>query len=237
MQITYCINYPEMSELAASLVQESIRQKPGLLLCAATGSSPEGLYSELAKQASREKELFSALRILKLDEWGGLPENHPATCEYYLKTRLLDPLGIGRGRYISFHSDPEDPEKECGRIHDRLQKEGPIDVCILGLGRNGHLGLNEPAAHLEPRCHVAVLSEESLGHPMITSLAKKPAYGLTLGMQDILASRRIIMLVSGHDKKQMVEKFLEGTVSGELPASFLWEHGRVDCLIDRRILD
>lgn len=237
MNITYCNDYREMSSVAASLVLDAIRDDPGLLLCAATGSSPEGLYHELRDHAAREANLFAQLRILKLDEWGGIPENHPVGCEYYLRTRLVNPLAIPAERYFSFRSDPPDPDMECGRMRTLLENEGPVDLCILGLGRNGHLGLNEPAGQLEPYCHVAGLSAESLLHPMISSLEKKPEYGLTLGMQEIMNSRQIIMLVSGREKKQVARRFLEGKISGQLPASFLREHPRTECLIDRTVLD
>ena len=237
MQITYCSSYGEMSHVAAALVRDALKEKPNLLLCTATGSSPEGLYKELAATAGTQKELFSQMRILKLDEWGGIPENHPVTCEYFLRKKLLDPLEIPAERYISFASDPEDPDAECSRIRSKLKTEGPIDICILGLGANGHLALNEPAAKLEPFCHVAALTKESLQHPMIASLEQKPRYGLTLGMKEILDSRKIIMLVSGEGKKKIAEKFLEGKVSTELPASFLWQHPQVECLVEQAILD
>jgi len=237
MRISKCKDYQEMSRKAASLVLEDIKKKPELLLCTATGSSPEGLYRELATNAEKEKELFKQLRILKLDEWGGITKNHPVSCEYFLREKLLTPLGIPRERYISFASDPENPAGECSRISSLVETQGPIDICILGLGANGHLALNEPAAQLEPQAHVASLTEESLHHPMIASLEQKPSYGLTLGMEEILSSRLIIMLVSGKGKKQIAEKFLEGTISTKLPASFLWEHPNVECLVDRRVLE
>jgi len=237
MNISYCSDFGEMSRLAAVRILEALTKKPGLLLCAATGSSPEGLYSELAGVALGNKEAFNQMRILKLDEWGGIPENHPVSCEYYLREKLLNPLGIPAERYISFRSSPPDPEHECKRIRFRLEEDGPIDLCILGLGRNGHLGLNEPAPELNPLCHVASLTEESLRHPMIASMDSKPAYGLTLGMEEILASKQIIMLVSGKEKKNIAEQFLKGKVSGLLPASYLWQHRQVECLVDRSLLD
>jgi galactosamine-6-phosphate isomerase len=237
MQITYCSSYGEMSHVAAALVREALKEKPKLLLCVATGASPEGLYKELATTAGTQIELFSQMQILKLDEWGGIPENHPVTCEYFLRKKLLVPLDIPAERYISFASDPEDPEAECNRIRSKLKTEGPIDICILGLGANGHLALNEPAAKLEPFCHVAALTKESLQHPMIASLEQKPKYGLTLGMKEILDSRKIIMLVSGEGKKKIAEKFLEGKVSTYLPASFLWQHPHVECLVEQAVLD
>ena len=237
MRITHCRSYQEMSDLAASLVMEELVSKPDLLLCAATGGSPEGLYRELARTAGREKSLFNQLRVMKLDEWGGVPAYYPVTCEFFLKKKLLEPLGIPGDHYISFASDPEDPEEECRQIRSRLKKEGPIDLCILGLGRNGHLGLNEPGPGLEPYCHVASLSESSIQHSMIASLDRKPRYGLTLGMQEILSSRKIIMLVSGKEKKQVAKQFLEKKITTSLPASFLWLHPRVECLVDQTILN
>lgn len=237
MIISYCSDYIEMSRLATALVLEALSDKPDLLLCAATGSSPEGLYAHLAALARENKAAFRQMRILKLDEWGGLPEMHPDTCERYLREKLLDPLGIPMEHYISFRSDPPEPETECRSIAARLADEGPIDLCILGLGRNGHLGLNEPAEELQAHCHVAALSPESLSHPMLASLDSKPAYGLTLGIEDILDSRQILMLVSGTDKKQITEAFLQARISNQLPASLLWKHGGTDCLVDRTVLD
>jgi galactosamine-6-phosphate isomerase len=237
MNLVYCSGYREMSRLAAVLVLQTLSAKPDLLLCAATGSSPEGLYTELAGIARGNMEVFRQMRVLKLDEWGGIPENHPVSCEYYLREKLLDPLGIPEERYFAFRSDPMDPEEECRRIGSLLASEGPIDICILGLGQNGHLGLNEPAPELEPDCHVAGLTKESLQHPMIASLDNKPTYGLTLGMQGILSSRQIIILVSGKQKKVIAGKFLEGKLTSKLPASYLWHHQQTECLLDRTILD
>jgi galactosamine-6-phosphate isomerase len=117
-----------------------------------------------------------------------------------------------------------------------VEKEGPIDICILGLGRNGHLALNEPAEWLQPFCHVAALTEESLQHPMIADMESKPTYGLTLGMQEILHSRKIIMLVTGAGKRQVATAFLNGKISTSLPASFLWLHPHVECLVDQEIM-
>lgn len=232
MQITHCRSYQEMSDMAASLVMEELVKKPDLLLCAATGSSPEGLYRELARTAGKDASLFHQMRVMKLDEWGGVPAYYPVTCEFFLKKKLLEPLDISKDRYFSFASDPDDPEAECLRMRSILEREGPIDVCILGLGRNGHLGLNEPSPELEPYCHVAELSADSIQHNMIASLDRKPKYGLTLGMKDIFSSRKIILLLSGKGKKEVSEKFLTGKVSTDLPASLLHLHPGVECLSD-----
>jgi galactosamine-6-phosphate isomerase len=235
MRITNCEDYSEMSTLAADLVTEDVLKKPGLLFCAATGSSTEGLYEALGDSLRLSPGMFDRMRIIKLDEWGGVPENHPVTCEHFIRKRLLEPLSISEKRYYTFHSDPENPELECENIRSTLQKEGPIDLCILGLGQNGHLGLNEPATQLEPYCHVAKLSELSLEHKMIASMEIKPRYGITLGMQEILSSRKIVLLISGAGKKGMVNRLMEGKISTTLPASFLWTHGNVECFLDRGV--
>ncbi|TFH26535.1 MAG: galactosamine-6-phosphate isomerase [Bacteroidia bacterium] len=235
MQIIPCENYQEMSTLAADLVQEELVKKPKLLFCAATGSSPAGLYEEMGARYKIMPGLFDRMRILKLDEWGGVPEEHPVTCEYFIRKRLLEPLAIPEKRYLTFRSDPKDPEEECLAIRNTLAKEGPIDLCVLGLGQNGHLGLNEPASHLEPFCHVAQLSELSLEHKMIASLEIKPRYGITLGMQEILSSRKIVLLVTGAGKKGMVNRLMEGKISTTFPASLLWTHGQVECFLDRSV--
>lgn len=236
MRFTPCKNYQEMSALAAKLVEEELKKKPDLLFCAPTGSSPEGLYEKMVEGYRLEPGLFDHLRIIKLDEWGGVPENHPVSCEYFIRKRLLEPIAIPEEHYLSFRSNPEDPEEECKSIRSTLEKEGPIDLCILGLGQNGHLGLNEPDSSLEPFCHVAKLSERSLEHKMIASLDIKPRYGITLGMQEILSSRKIVLLVSGAGKKGMVNRLMEGKISTTLPASFLWTHGNVECFLDRSVL-
>ncbi len=233
MNITYCKDYQDMSAQAASLVISEVEQNPGLLLCTPTGNSPSGLYDELVARSILDSTLFTRLRIIKLDEWGGIPMDHPSSCEHYLKTRLLDPLGIPPGNYLSFLSDPADPRAECGRIESELHRRGPIDLCILGLGKNGHLGLNEPGDFLEPGSHVAALSEETLQHSMISSTGTRPRYGLTLGMQQILGARKILLLVSGREKEKVTGQLLRKQISSSLPASLLWLHSQVECFFDR----
>jgi galactosamine-6-phosphate isomerase len=236
MNITYCDDYERLSVQAASLVISETAKRKNLLMCATSGSSPTGLYDELARKAEADKPFFDELRIIKLDEWGGIPENDLGSSEQYLRTRVLNPLGISPERYISFSSNPAAPADECERIRSELAQRGPIDVCLLGLGINGHLGFNEPGPSLKPHCHVAQLSEESRRHAMVRSMERKPEFGLTLGMQEILASRKIVLLVAGEGKEQAITGLLSGEVTTTLPASFLWLHDNVDCLIDRTVL-
>ena len=237
MQIQTCKDYQEMSILAADQVQEELKLTPGLLFCAATGSSPEGLYEAWVVRHKTQPGLFDKMRIIKLDEWCGVPDNHSVTCEHFIRKRLLEPLAIPEDRYFGFPSDPMEPDDECQTIRTTVAKEGPIDLCILGLGQNGHLGFNEPGDFLEPFCHVAGLTEKSLEHEMIASLDIKPRFGISLGLQEILYSKKIILLVSGGGKKGILARLMKGQISTQLPASLLWTHGNVSCLIDQSVQD
>lgn len=221
-----------MSRQAAARVVAAAASKSDLLLCAPAGSSPTGLYRELAGEAERTPDLFRRLRVVKLDEWLGMPASDAATCEHFLRTRLLDPLAIAAERYIAFDPETADPLRDCARVQGELEREGPIDLCILGLGKNGHVGLNEPGPSLQPRCHVAKLSGQTLEHAMMRSTESKPARGLTLGIGDILNARKIVLLVTGEGKRPVIARFLDGTVTTDLPATFLWIHHDLEVFVD-----
>jgi len=221
-----------MSRIAAARVIAAAAAKNDSLLCVPAGNSPAGLYRELIREAETKPDLFRSLRVVKLDEWLGLPARDGATCEHFLKSRLLDPLAIAAERYITFDSETTDPLRECAKVHAELERQGPIDLCILGLGKNGHVGLNEPGPSLQPHCHVAKLSEETLRHAMMSSTEAKPAYGMTLGIGDILRARKILLLVTGEGKERVIVRFLDGAVTTDLPASFLWLHHDLEVLLD-----
>jgi len=236
MKVDILESYASMSEKASGIILNEIAANKDLLLCAATGNTPVGVYEFLVKAYQQQSELFANLNVLKLDEWGGLEMNDPATCEFFLQTRLIQPLQIDASRYISFNSNPANPTLECKRIQDELAARGPVEICILGLGLNGHVALNEPADALEPGPHVAKLSAKSIQHSMLSGTRKKPGFGLTLGVADILQSKMVLMLISGKEKKEITRLFLTGKVSTRLPASFLWIHPNVICLISRDAL-
>lgn len=225
-------SYESLSLKAKEIVTSEILQHKSLTICAATGGSPTRLYELICEEAQLHPNLFDELTVLKLDEWGGLPMNDPGTCEAYLQQHLVGPLCIPAERYISFKSDPIKPEEESSRVQHILESRKPIDICILGIGMNGHLALNEPDEQLYPWCHVAKLSEKTLHHPMIANSTQRPAYGLTLGMANILQSKLILLLINGEKKHEITKAFLHEKVSTLLPASFLWLHPNVICLLD-----
>ncbi len=225
--------YEAMSRAAADLVCGELRRQPDLLLCVSAGATPARTYEILAARYCRQPKLFERMRVVQIDEWGGLAPRDPATCEMDLSHKVLDPLRVSRNRFKGLRTDATDLEAECDRMQGWLAANGPIDVCILGLGTNGHVGMNEPAEALAPRTHVATLAESSRGHGMLKDMAKKPRYGLTLGLADILGSRRVLLLVNGKRKRPAVRRLMRPEISTLFPASFLWLHPDATVLCDR----
>jgi galactosamine-6-phosphate isomerase len=225
-------SHQAQSQAAAQAVTDLLRRRPDALLVLATGATPELTYRILADRGRAEPALFARARLLKLDEWGGLAMDDPATCEDYLRRVLVEPLGIGPDRFFGFNSQPADASAECARMAAWLHAHGPADMAVLGLGVNGHLGFNEPADFLQPGPHRAELSAESKGHGMIQVARGTPEYGLTLGMRDLLACRQILLLVSGSHKRLQVQRLMQPEITPRFPGSFLWLHPAVELLCD-----
>ena len=227
--------YEAVSQHAADWLTARLRERPTALLCLAAGSTPLRTYALLAECGAAEPKLFDQCRLLKLDEWGGLAPDDPATCDAQLRTSLVNPLGLS-DRYVAFDSQPQNPDAECKRIAEWLERNGPIDTCVLGLGLNGHLGFNEPAKYLQAHAHVAVLSQESLAHATLGGVATPPSFGLTLGMADILQSRHLLLMVTGPSKRAALERLLSGRITTSFPASLLHLHADVNLVCDTAAL-
>lgn len=225
-------DYETLSRQAAGFILGAIRRKPESLLCLPTGSSPARVYELLAAEHRQDPSAFAAVRIIKLDEWGGLAMDDPASCETALQKQILQPLGIAPERYFAWHSQPKDPAAECSRVAAWLALHGPIDLCLLGIGINGHLGLNEPDEALLPGPHVAQLTPESLQHGMLREARTPPRFGLTLGLADLLQSRRVVLLASGLAKAVPMQRFFWREIFTDCPASLLWLHPRVSVFCD-----
>jgi galactosamine-6-phosphate isomerase len=221
-----------MSRAAAARFAAEVRRRQSALACLATGASPERTYQMLVEHAQAEPDLYAKVRWMKLDEWGGIAMNDPASCESFLRRILLTPLGVPPARYFGWASQPIDPDAECRRVAGWLAEHGPIDIAILGLGENGHLGFNEPAARLQPGPHVAALSPTSLAHAMLGRSQVRPTYGLTLGMDDLLTGRRILLLVSGERKARQLRRLACDGITPKFPASLLRRCAQVSIFCD-----
>ncbi|MCX7866085.1 MAG: 6-phosphogluconolactonase [Limisphaera sp.] len=223
-----------MSRQALRRILDVITQKPDALICLATGASPARTYALLVEEGRRQPELLQKVRWLKLDEWAGLSPDHPGSSERYLWERLLGPLQVRPEQYFGWNGQATDPAAECQRMAAWLARHGPMDLCILGLGKNGHLAMNEPAAALQPGPHLARLTPETQQHPMLAETGARVMNGFTLGMADLLASRRILLLVCGEGKASVLARlWREPVITTAFPASFLWLHPRVTICCDR----
>lgn len=193
----------------------SLKKNPKVLICVATGESPIGLYQLFPAQS----ELFKHIKILKLDEWGGIKSDDPSTCETYIKENIIQPLGLTDEHLLGFQSNASEPEKECERVKMLLQQLGGIDICILGMGADGHIGLNFPTDRLIPEIHT--VPAYYLTHSMLEKAKEKPTHGYTLGMKEILQSRKIILIVKGKSKSEALKTLLKGEITTHFPASLL----------------
>lgn len=225
--------YEDMSLAAAAFMHRCIMNKPDLLVCPASGNSPRRAYHELAARMN-ETRLRHAMRVAGLDEWVGISHDDPSGSGYQLRSQLIGPLGIRD--YFLFDGKYADEEAELRRAGDYLEKNGPIDLCVLGIGTNGHLGLNEPGECLNASIHKARLAESTRAHPMMAGASFRPEYGITLGMKDILSAGKILLLVSGASKKAVLADFMTRKIRTQLPASFLWLHPDVTYMFDKEAM-
>ncbi|GAB3220829.1 6-phosphogluconolactonase [Algoriphagus aestuariicola] len=236
MKFHYYPDFETMSRQGFELVKDEIEAKPDLLFCVASGGSPSGLYAEMVKHRKSNPDFCSSLRVVKLDEWGGLEPGSTFTSEHDVQTKFVQPLEIASERYTTIDPFTKDPIGDCSRMKEFLEMSGPVDICILGIGVNSHIALNEPCATLTPSFHVCDLAESTLNNGMIKSLKQPPTFGMTMGVGEILSSRKILLFISGSGKKEAFDQLLKAEVSTQFPASLLWLHPNVDVLIDQRMV-
>jgi len=230
-------DYRRLGEQAAEFIVAQLKQEPDLLLCVSAGGTPTQTYQCLAARRARQPQLFDRLRVIQIDEWAGLPRHSEGTCEADLRQKVLSPLGIAAGRFAGWRSNVANPEAECRRISQWLAANGPIDICILGLGLNGHIAMNEPGSCFMPFAHVAKLARGSRHHPMLKGLRRKPTCGLTLGLGEILQSRKVLLLVSGKKKRAVLRRLMNPEITTHFPASFLWLHPDATVLCDQEAIE
>ncbi len=220
-------NRPALDHAATEMVLGMLRAKPGLVMCVATGASPTGLYKGLAAHAYEQPELFQQLRVCKLDEWLGLTEDDPGTCEGYIRRNILHPLNVAPERYIAFNAGVPNPAAECERVSRQVLEYG-IDLAVLGIGANGHIGLNEPADSLTPFAHVSDLVPSTQQHAMLTG--GRPTDGMTLGMAEIMSARHVLLLAPGSAKQSIVQRLMKRQITTQFPATLFWLHPNATCL-------
>lgn len=215
-------------DVAVDYLNTNIGKGRRSLFTLATGQSPLEVYQRWTQQVIEQGIATDLLEIHQLDEWVGLPRDHEATCERFLRKQVIEPLHIDEQRFHSIHSDAVDPQAEATRVSQVLAGRGYADVTVLGIGRNGHLGLNEPGDRWYTTTHVATLSDTSRGHSMLAGSIV--AQGITTGMAEIMASRALLVLVSGEGKD--VKRLANATISTDFPASCIHLHPNATIVLD-----
>ena len=234
MKLSIGNTYEDMSEKAVNDLLEILQSTVNPLLCTASGDSPKGLYKELISQVNEKSIDISGWRFLSLDEWDGMNGNDEGSCRFHLNNDLFYPLNIKESQITFFDGKANDPLAECERIENYIKEHAGIDVAIVGLGMNGHVGMNEPGTPLDSRTHVAQIDEmtQSVGQKYFKN-EQKITHGLTLGLASIMEAGNILLVVSGRKKAQIVKKILEGEISEELPASILRRHNNFHVYLDK----
>lgn len=234
MEIVILPDYDAVAREAARRVVALALQKPHAVLALPTGKTPLRFYNLLINYTKLGLVTFENITIFNLDEFLDLPKNHPSSYFNYMQKHLLTCVKVGR-HYIP-NSEAADPEEECKRYEDLIAQAGSIDLAVLGLGLNGHIGFNEPGTPFESRTHVATLTHqtrEGLASEF-GGLEYTPTRAITMGIKTIMNAKNIILMATGAEKAKILERALFGPITPDTPASVLQLHPSLTVLVDHQ---
>ncbi|MDQ6480278.1 glucosamine-6-phosphate deaminase [Dyadobacter sp. LHD-138] len=229
--------YPDKetsSKAAADLIVEQIRLKPDSLVCFPSGDSPTLVLKYLVAYGLQGAVNFAQCRFVGLDEWIGMDENDEGSCRHYLNSHFFLPLNIKPDKIVFFNGLADHVDDECARMNDYILKNGPIDIMMVGLGMNGHIGLNEPGTDFNLYAHRAELD------PLTVKVAQKYFQkdtaltgGLTLGLQHFTEAKTAILIISGSKKADILVNILEEKVTSEIPGTIIQLHSNAIVFSDQ----
>lgn len=234
MEVIIATDYEKICEAASSIIHQAWKKKNNLVLGLATGSSPLGVYKKLRELYNRGEIDFSQVIAFTLDEYLGLEETHPQSFAYYMRRNFYEHINIKKGNIFRLEGKPENIETLCQEYEERIQSFGGIDIQILGIGRNGHIGFNEPSSSLSSRTRVKTLSQETVkdNARFFKRGEDVPRFCLTMGIGTVMEAKMIILLASGKNKSEAISKSIEGPVTASVPASILQLHPQAKIIVD-----
>ena len=235
MKVVVCKDYAEMSAVAARQIAAQITLKPDCVLGLATGSTPEGTYAELIRKYQEGKVSFAQVRSVNLDEYYPIRPENDQSYRYFMNTKLFDHVDIDKANTRVPDGTAADP-KAAGEAYDAMiDALGGIDMQLLGIGQNGHIGFNEPAQELEPGTHLTDLTPQTIAvnSRFFASEKDVPRQAMTMGVASIMKARRILILASGVEKHAAVKGMLSGKITTLCPATLLALHPNVTLICDR----
>lgn len=234
MQPRVLPDYETMSTAAADVVASKLREKPHAVFMIPTGTTPLGMYRRLVARHEKEGLSFARATFFNLDEYLGLPPDHPASYHVYMQENFYGRVDVDPEKVHVPDGFAPDPEAECERYEQAIRPAGGVDLCVLGIGRNGHIGFNEPGAPFDSRTRVVRLAETTR-RVNATDFEgdRAPERAISVGMRTISDSREVLLLASGANKARAVAAAVGGEVSEDVPASTLRRHPNVSFLLDR----
>ena len=235
MQILVVKDYEEMSMKAAGLMADQVILKGNSVLGLATGSTPEGMYARLARMNGQGLVDFSGITTFNLDEYLGLEPEHPQSYHHYMYHHLFHHINAPRERIHIPAGRDRDMEAFCREYDEKIAAAGGIDLQVLGIGGNGHIGFNEPAESLQAGTHVVDLAEETVeaNSRFFERKEEVPRQAVTMGMGSIMKAKRILLLASGKGKARAIKDAVKGKITTRVPASFLQLHRKAVLILDK----
>jgi glucosamine-6-phosphate deaminase len=224
----------KLNAAAANIISGLIQTKPRAVLGLATGGTPVGIYRHLVSDFKLGMFSFKEVTTFNLDEYVGLPADHPESYHSYMRRNLFDHIDIQPFQAHLPDGNALDAEAECRRYDEQIDRAGQVDLQLLGLGHNGHIGFNEPAETLVSGTHVVELAEATreANARYFQSLDEVPTQALTMGVGTILKAKMILLVVKGTDKADIVHRALQGPITTDCPASLLQTHPNLVVLLD-----
>ncbi|MCI8885786.1 MAG: glucosamine-6-phosphate deaminase [Dorea sp.] len=238
MKIYKAADYKEMSRKAANIIASQVIMKPDCVLGLATGSTPIGTYERLVELYEEGNLDFSDVKTVNLDEYKGLPRTNDQSYYYFMHDNLFDKVNIDPANTNLPDGMEPDSDQECARYEDLIRSLGGVDLQLLGLGHNGHIGFNEPADAFDKETHCVDLQESTIeaNKRFFASADEVPKQAYTMGIGTIMRAKKILIVVSGEDKADIVAKAFFGPVTPAVPASILQMHGDVTLVADAAAL-
>ena len=231
-------DYDDMSRKAANIISAQIILKEDSVLGLATGTTPIGTYKTLTHWCDKGDLDFSKVRTVNLDEYVGLDGNHDQSYRYFMNTNLFNNVNIDiKNTNVPDGSNP-DANAECQRYHDVIESMGGIDLQLLGIGNNGHIGFNEPCDDFPVMVHKVELTESTIqaNSRLFDSIDDVPKYAYTMGIGEIMSAKHVLIIASGKAKAPIIKELIEGPVTPHVPASILKFHPNCTLIADAEAL-
>ena len=238
MNIIKATDYNDMSRKAANIISAQVTLNPSSVLGLATGSSPLGLYSQLVERYKQGDLDFSRVKSVNLDEYLGLAHDNPQSYYYFMNENLFTKINISPENTHIPNGMATDGQKACEEYEQAIRALGGIDLQLLGLGNNGHIGFNEPGTGFEQLTHCVALTDSTIqaNSRFFEKPEDVPTKACTMGIKSIMMARKILIIVNGKDKADIVRKAFFGPVTTEVPASILQMHPDVTLVADAEAL-